>query len=1564
MLARTSSHTLRLRSFLLVASVILLAIATLLPLSLATMRPQTAPNATVAPPQGVDFGKLPLSFEANRGQTDPSVKFMAHASGGTMYFTPSEVVLSLPSPQEKAIERTGTPNEMSTAGPEFAKEVATAPSILRMQFLGANPDVRIEGTEQLPGKVNYFIGSDPSKWQTDLPTYSTTHYRNLYPGIDLKYEGTGEQLKGTYTVAPRLDPSLIQWRYTGVQSMHIDEVGNMQVMLSGDGGITVTEQAPIAWQEIGGVKVAVKVVYKLTPDNSVSFVPATYDRDYPLIIDPILEYSTYLGGTGGDTAYGITVDGAGNIYVAGYTNSANFPTSNAYQPIYRGAYDAFITKLNASGSALIYSTYLGGSLGEEGRGIAVDQSGNAYVAGHTSSTDFPLFNPCQQCQVNHGNTDAFVASLNASGSQLIYSTYLGGDNFDQGYDIAVDASRNAYITGVTNSSNFPTVNAYQTALGGNTDVFVTKLNPSGTTSTYSTYLGGSDNEVEYGYAIAVDGAGNAYITGETYSSSFPTRNPCALCQANHVPADAYVSRFNTNLSGNASLQFSTYVGGTGRDQGLDIAVDASSYAYVTGMTESVDFPRMNALQQIYQGGGDAFILKLNTSASTLAYSTYLGGSGQDVGKGIAVEETGSVYAIGSTASTDFPIVDPYQPIINGSLDVFVTKVNPTGSSLVYSTYLGGSGADYGASIAVDTAGSAYLTGFTGSSDFPLQNPFQPTYGGGTTDGFVAKIEPSGNPPTATSTRTATSTATPSVNSLTISNLNIQHMSYPDEAWTTVPVDGTTDGNIVKIEVTIHNSGGTEQNPNLWFHDFDTGVALPAGPFSRSNGASISVPAGGTITVEYKWNTDGFAWNDNRTPHTMRLVQASLRTPNNQVLVSAIRGVRVVPKPVILVHGWRGHPDNWNSYVGSSGFLQAENSDWRGYAVTGMNMGRDQCPLCPTNSISENADIMADYIEGVRNTQDAWHVDVVVHSMGGLVSRWFIQADMPNMPSSAGSGPVVSHLVMLGTPNRGSPCADAIVGSRVFWPATLELTRPYVDFIFNALVTNARNVPFSVLAGNPQQLTCLAPGPGDLVVQVSSAHAPFISDTGLTGSAHTQLTTSQYDFLNFVKPRLAIGRSLMESGEKRINPGATSYSHQQPVGGVAGPQILLATSLQLSAGATVEVPITVPVGTAFGVVFPGYDTVQSVLRNPSGTVVDQIDAGSERARQPVHSLQANNPMVGTWTLQVQNQGTGAITLPINALIDGNPLVLSFYSGEPNNQGLVEITAFFSNAGLPVSGANIIATLKEANTPEFSVTLVEGTTAGTYVGSTQFPGTGLYGVVINASFSGTQRMTTGVIDYSTVLQATATPTIVPVPCTLQFSDVPDTNTFYTFVRCLACRNILSGYADGTFRPNNLVTRGQLAKIVSNAAGFAESPDPQIFEDVSPSNTFYQWINRLARRGHMSGYACGGVGEPCTTGMPYFRPFANATRGQTSKIVSNAAGYSEIPTDQTFEDVPPTHTFYREIQRLASRNIMQGYPCGGLGEPCTTGKPYFRPQNNVTRGQSAKIVANTFYPGCVTP
>jgi hypothetical protein len=221
-------------------------------------------------------------------------------------------------------------------------------------------------------------------------------------------------------------------------------------------------------------------------------------------------------------------------------------------------------------------------------------------------------------------------------------------------------------------------------------------------------------------------------------------------------------------------------------------------------------------------------------------------------------------------------------------------------------------------------------------------------------------------------------------------------------------------------------------------------------------------------------------------------------------------------------------------------------------------------------------------------------------------------------------------------------------------------------------------------------------------------------------------------------------------------------------------------------------------------------------------------------------------------------------------------------------------------------------------------------------------------------------------ATSTQSTLTPglTATVTPCAISFADVPPSSTFYSHIRCLACRGIISGYSDGTFRPNNEVTRGQLAKIVSNAAGFTESPDPQIFEDVAPDNTFYQWINRLTRRGYMSGYVCGGPGEPCTAGRPYFRPFANATRGQTSKIVSNAAGFAELPTEQTYQDVPLSHTFYREIQRLASRNVMTGYPCGGPGEPCLSGKPYFRPENNVTRGQSAKIVSNTFFPGCVTP
>ena len=690
------------------------------------------------------YGKLPLSFEVNRGQADASAHFFARGKGYTLFLTSTEAVLAL---MQSAI---GSGQGLARA----AQPQDGRATILRMQLVGANPNAQADGREELAGKVNYFIGNDPTRWRTNVPTYTKVQYHEVYPGVDLVYYGNQRQLEYDFVVAPGADPTAIRLAFAGAENIEMDAHGDL--VLHAPGG-HVRLHKPLVYQEVDGVKQVISGNYILlepetpaprSPSPRVGFQVAAYDMSKPLIIDPVLSYSTYLGGSSDDRGIGIAVDAAGNAYVTGVTASANFPTAIPFQATLRGPSDAFVMKLNAAGSALVYSTYLGGSGGENlvgGAAIAVDAAGNAYVTGHTDSTDFPTVNPFQTFG---GQNDAFVTKLNPAGSALVYSTYLGGGGNDFGTGIAVDVAGNAYVTGTTNSTQFPTANPVQVALGGGWDGFVTKLNAAGSGLVYSTYLGGSNDEnivflVAFNLmgGIAVDAAGNAYVTGETASTNFPTASPLQPLFGGGF-ADAFVTKINPAGS---ALVYSTYLGGSDFERGLGIAVDSAGNAYVTGQTSSPDFPTVNPLQTAFGGDfGDAFVTKLNAAGSALVYSTYLGGSGDDIGNAIVVDAAGNAYVTGETASTNFPTASPLQPLFGGGFaDAFVTKINPAGSALVYSTYLGGSSSELGRGIAVDSAGNAYVTGSTQSSNFPTAS-FQTSLGGAT-DAFVARIADSPTP---------------------------------------------------------------------------------------------------------------------------------------------------------------------------------------------------------------------------------------------------------------------------------------------------------------------------------------------------------------------------------------------------------------------------------------------------------------------------------------------------------------------------------------------------------------------------------------------------------------------------------------------------------------------------------------------------------------------------------------------------------------------------------------------------------------------------------------------------
>ncbi len=686
---------------------------------------------------------LPLRFEENNGRFDSEVKYLARGKGYTLFVTPTETVLT--------VRQSGKDDNAAAKlkGQALSSAKATASSlkgrVVRTQLEGANCTTVLHGEGELSAPTNYFVGNDPTKWHT-ATNYERVRCESVYPGVDLLYYGNQHELEYDFELAPGADPKQIAFRYSGVQGLHVESDGTLVLRLKGG---QLRQHPPVAYQVIDGERREVRSRYLVKGKRRVGFVLGDYDASQKLIIDPVLSYSTYLGGNGTDLSNAVAVDSQGNAYVTGRTNSTDFPTRNQYQ-INQLDYDAFVTKLNpnTSGAAsLLYSTYLGGSSADFGNSIAVDSSGNAYVAGTTQSTNFPTRN---QYQTNQAGGDAFVTKLNTNvggSASLVYSTYLGGNDDDSGTGIAADRVGNVYVTGATKSTNFPIRNQYQMNQGGQ-DIYVTKLktNAGGSASLlYSTYLGGGTDD--YSGGIAVDSSGNAYVTGGTTSTNFPTRNAYQVYGPGQGVNNAIVTKLNPNVSGAASLLYSTYLSGDGVDLGTGIAVDSRGNVYVTGYTGSTNFPLRNQYQTD-QPSLDAFVTKLDTEASgpaSLLYSTYLGGGDVDFGYGIAVDGAGNVSVTGQTYSTNFPTLHPYQ--INSdcdggqqSFDVFVTVLKTNGSgtgSLLYSTYLGSDMTDVGYGIAVDRARNAYVTGSTDSVTFPTVNQYQTDRIGG--DAFVSKF---------------------------------------------------------------------------------------------------------------------------------------------------------------------------------------------------------------------------------------------------------------------------------------------------------------------------------------------------------------------------------------------------------------------------------------------------------------------------------------------------------------------------------------------------------------------------------------------------------------------------------------------------------------------------------------------------------------------------------------------------------------------------------------------------------------------------------------------------------
>ena len=792
---------------------------------------------------------LPLNFEFNQGQTHQRVKFLARSEGYVLFLTATETVMALENP---ATHRKGKVNhdarDRSNDFDAIEKRGRPPRSVIRLKLEGANPAPLIEGLEPSTTTSNYFTGTDPTAWRTNVANYARVRYADVYPGIDMIYYGDQRRLEYDFVVAPGSNPDSIQMLFRGLQDFEITRLGDLRLHTA-DGDLL--QSKPIAYQEANGVREPVSIDYAPNGLHRVGFQLGAYDPSRPLIIDPVLVFSSYLGGSGFDQGYAIAVDSFGSSYITGQTAAIDFPvTGGAFQTNYGGG-DAFVAKLNPSGSALVYATYLNGA---SGNGIAVDSAGNAYVTGEAGPTSFPT--TAGAFQTTPLGYDTFVTKLNADGSALVYSARFGGNLDDFGRAIALDSIGNAYITGWTvcrsTICTFPTVNAFQPAFaGGNNDAFVTKIDSAGSALVYSTYLGGGkviNGTEDWGEGIAVDNAGSAYVTGYTYSPDFPVT--AGAFDTTRAGLDAFVTKFTPD---GTSLVYSTFLGGAGREQGQGIAVDSAGNAYVTGITESFDSPFTSAYEGFpvtsgafqTKGSYDAFVTKLNPKGTGLVYSTYLGGSaGVDRGWAIALDGAGNACVTGDTASTNFPISNAIQATFGGgSTDAFVTKLNVNGSGLVYSTFLGGNLTDEGRGIAATANGDVYATGDTSSANFPTANPFQVQNAGGLQnhdDAFVVKIGDLTPIPLPTPTPTPTPVATPTPTPTPVAT------PTPTPTPTPAPVLDTV--NILRAEYQQSKGAlrvdATGNDPSATLRVYVTATGALIGPL-RNNGS-------GRYSASFAW----------------------------------------------------------------------------------------------------------------------------------------------------------------------------------------------------------------------------------------------------------------------------------------------------------------------------------------------------------------------------------------------------------------------------------------------------------------------------------------------------------------------------------------------------------------------------------------------------------------------------------------------------------------------------------------------------------------------------------------
>ncbi len=850
------------------------------------------------------LGNLPLFFQANDGQANNPASFVVRGLDYQFLISPDGAKIEL-----KKTDATTQKTSLRT---------------VQMQFFGASSQAQIYGADELPGKVNYLIGNSPAQWRTGVAMFSRVRVAQLYPGINLVYYGNQQQLEYDFTVAPGANPDAIKIRFDGVDKISIGAQGELILAL---GSGEILQPAPMIYQIVDGARKRVSGGYRLLNKHTVAFMIGKYDHQLPLVIDPILSYSTYFGGNSSDTAWSIAVDTNGFVYIAGQTLSGQFyPTPGAFQTNFAGGSitgDAFVAKFGNQASNLIYFTYLGGGADDSAASIVLDGAGDAFVTGFTDSPNFPTTTNALYRSIGGSPTpggyflDAFVSELSPSGSNLVYSTYFGGSGPDSGTGIALDSSNNIYVAGYTCSPDLRTTsNAFQKHLGCPYSIYTTylyanaflaEIGASGTNLIYSSYFGGTNYDA--GESIAVDSSNYVYMTGFTSSTNFPNTNAFqGYLNGTPIPTssyDAFVAKFTPSCTG---LVYSTFLGGTNNDVAYHIAADSSGNAYVTGWTVSTNFPNtVTNVPGLYNGLANntgvsypyitnAFLTQVtwNGTNAALGYSAVFGGTnfGIDVGYGVALDPSGDAFVIGATTSTNFPAFNTpglLGATNAGGSDAFVIAFNTNCSAIIYSGYLGGSGNDYGFGIAVDSLTNVYITGNTASLNFPVYNNQGQTSLKGPSDAFLAEIGWTVQPPVITTQPTnqdlwvgatvsfdVTATGTPpltylwQVDGTNLTNgTNIFGSTISGATNTTLTISNAQTNDSGNYTVVVTNYAGSVTSSVAVLTVTNGPPVITVQPTNQTveatqESATLSITAVGSPPLRYQWQVDGTNLTDGTT----------------------------------------------------------------------------------------------------------------------------------------------------------------------------------------------------------------------------------------------------------------------------------------------------------------------------------------------------------------------------------------------------------------------------------------------------------------------------------------------------------------------------------------------------------------------------------------------------------------------------------------------------------------------------------------------------------------------------